>query len=73
MTYEGIRTASDADLERGLHVLGDQMKEAPAFSPLWKASAHWIGRTYAELERRHRDDWGNCFGFMGDPGDEIEA
>lgn len=69
--YEGIRTASDAQLEEGLHVLADQRGASEPLSPLWRASTYWIGRTYAEFERRHREDWGNGFSF-GAPGDEIE-
>lgn len=71
--YEGIRTASDAQLEEGLHMLGDQMRSAAPMSPLWRASTYWIGRTYAELERRQRDDWGNALGWATrDYGDERQ-
>jgi hypothetical protein len=61
--YEGIRTASDAELENGLHVLADQRGSAEPLSPLWRASTYWIGRTIAEVERRYRADWGNDFDF----------
>jgi hypothetical protein len=72
MTHiEGIRTASDRELDEALHTLCEQMKQDSVFSPLWKASTYWLNRTYAEIRRRQQDDWGNAFSF-GDPGDEIE-
>lgn len=54
-------------------MLGDQMRSAAPMSPLWRASTYWIGRTYAELERRQRDDWGNALGWATrDYGDERQ-
>lgn len=71
MIQQGIRHDSEAELKEGLMILCEQMRAADTFSPTWRASAYWIGRTYAEMERRHRADWGNGFDFMRDYGDEA--
>lgn len=68
----GLRYDSEAELERGLGRLGQELKAASYGSPTWRACVYWIGRTYKEMEDRHRADWGNAFGFMQrDCGDEA--
>ena len=68
----GIRHDSEADIERGMARLGDVINASPYGSPMWRAAVYWVGRSYAEIERRNRADWGNAYGYMTrDYGDEA--
>ena len=67
--YEGIRTASDIELHEAYRRLVVQGNCDDA--PLRRAAQRWLGSVCNEINRRYPPE-PNGFGFMSDPGDEIE-